>query len=199
MSRSANRKKFVAIVALFLVPLIASFVVYKTLPEGYRPDSMANNGELLQPIHTLTAFNQLTTQGQSFGNKQIEKKWTLVHIISSTCEEDCSKMLYNTRQTRLLLSKNIDRVQRVAVLTDATQHSTMDRMWESHPDLTVLLGLPDGMGSQILEVVAGAKSRPYSVFLIDPLGNVMMEFPQSLDSKLVLKDLKKLLKLSHIG
>lgn len=199
MSRSANRKKFVAIVALFLVPLIVSLVVYKTLPEGYRPSNMANNGNLLQPIHTLAPFNQLTIQGQSFGNKEVEKKWTLLHIISSECDEECSKMLYNSRQTRLLLSKNIDRVQRVVVLSDAAQHSTMDKMWTSHPDLTVLLGVQDGIGSQVHKSVSGSDKRPYSVFLVDPLGNLMMEFPQDLDPKLVLKDLKKLLKLSHIG
>lgn len=199
MSRSANRKKFVVIVCLFLLPLLVSFVVYKTLPDGYKPKSMSNHGQLLEPIYTLKEFKQLTITGQSFANKEIEKVWTLVHLIHGQCLEECSKMLYNTRQTRLLLSKNVDRVQRVAVLMNVEQNSSVDKMWQSHPDLTVLLGFAGGVGYQVQTAVAGAVNRPFSVFLLDPLGNLMMEFPQQLEPKLMLRDLKKLLKLSHIG
>jgi hypothetical protein len=39
-----------------------------------------------------------------------------------------------------------------------------------------------------------------SLFLIDPLGNIMLHYdPQTLVIKRVLKDLKRLLKLSRIG
>ncbi len=199
MSRSANRKKFVVIVALFLLPLLVSFAVYKNLPEGYKPNKMSNHGALLDPIHTLKPFNQLTITGESYGNKEVEKVWTLVHLINGACDEQCSKMLYHSRQTRILLNKNIDRVKRVAVLLNTEQNSTTDKMWQSHPDLTVLLGMEGGLGSQVKSAVSDVQSRPFSVFLVDPLGNLMMEFPQDLDPKLMLKDLKKLLKLSHIG
>ncbi|MFT7661212.1 MAG: cytochrome oxidase Cu insertion factor (SCO1/SenC/PrrC family), partial [Gammaproteobacteria bacterium] len=177
MSRSANRKKFVIIVCLFLLPLAFSFVAYKMLPEGYKPDSMSNNGQLLSPIYTLKEFNQLSIEGKSYANKDVEKIWTLVHLIHGQCEEACSRMLYDSRQTRILLSKNIKRVKRIAVLLDAEANSTMDKMWDSHPDMTVLLGSEGGVGSQIFGAVQGSEDRPFSAFLIDPLGNVMMEFP----------------------
>ncbi len=38
-----------------------------------------------------------------------------------------------------------------------------------------------------------------SLFLVDPLGNLMMRFPKEPDPKKMSSDLKKLLKYSHIG
>ena len=38
-----------------------------------------------------------------------------------------------------------------------------------------------------------------SILLIDPLGNVILKYSEELQGKKLLKDLKKLLKLSRIG
>jgi hypothetical protein len=41
--------------------------------------------------------------------------------------------------------------------------------------------------------------REKALFIVDPLGNLMMRHDASHTSKDLLSDLKKLLKLSHIG
>ena len=41
--------------------------------------------------------------------------------------------------------------------------------------------------------------RAHSLFIVDPLGNLMMRHDASHTTKDLLSDLKKLLKLSHIG
>jgi len=41
--------------------------------------------------------------------------------------------------------------------------------------------------------------RPYSVFIVDPLGNLMMSYDSRQNPKGLLEDLQKLLRLSHIG
>ena len=51
------------------------------------------------------------------------------------------------------------------------------------------------MAAQLAELESGT----YDAVLIDPLGNLMMVVPLDLDPRLLLKDLKKLLKLSRIG
>jgi len=38
-----------------------------------------------------------------------------------------------------------------------------------------------------------------AIYLVDPLGNLMMRFPPDLEPKSLLKDLKHLLKVSRIG
>ena len=43
------------------------------------------------------------------------------------------------------------------------------------------------------------RAREHSLFIVDPLGNLMMRHDASHTTKDLLSDLKKLLKLSHIG
>jgi hypothetical protein len=40
---------------------------------------------------------------------------------------------------------------------------------------------------------------PERIYLVDPLGNLMMRFPRDPDPKLMMKDLSRLLKASQIG
>jgi hypothetical protein len=44
-----------------------------------------------------------------------------------------------------------------------------------------------------------AAAREHSVFVVDPLGNLMMSYDARTDPRGLLQDLQKLLRLSHIG
>ena len=44
-----------------------------------------------------------------------------------------------------------------------------------------------------------ADGRPYAVFIVDPLGNLMMSYDSRQNPKGLLEDLQKLLRLSQIG
>ena len=197
--QAANRKRLLFIFALFFVPLAVAAIWYAMEPDGWRPSSTTNNGQLLDPIYTLEPFEQLTLDGKAFSGKDMEKRWTFVHLVNGECDAVCSHMLYNTRQIRVAQGKNMKRVQRVTVVGDGGQTASNARMWQSHPDMTFVVGTPGGLGEQIREHAAKDNFPAHSFFLVDPLGNVMMQFSPDLPPKKVSKDLKKLLKLSHIG
>lgn len=199
MEKADNRKKLLIIIAWFFVPLAIAISWYKLLPEEYRPSSMTNNGELLNPVFTLVPFSHQTAKGNSYTNRDVEKVWTLVHFIEGECDENCSKSLYDTRQMRISFGKDIDRVNRIVIVYGQGQGESNQKMWESHPDLQVLMAAKNGIGEQIEKNVDGFSRVDNTVFLLDPLGNVVMRFPASLDVKLMKKDIRKLLKLSHIG
>ncbi len=96
--------------------------------------------------------------------------------------------LYNTRQVRLALGKDMDRVQRILLLVGG-HAATPPGGWKSaHPDLAVANRPP-----------IEALSRPGDILLVDPLGNMMMRYADDYSAKGMLKDLKRLLKLSEIG
>jgi hypothetical protein len=44
-----------------------------------------------------------------------------------------------------------------------------------------------------------SRDREHSLYVVDPLGNLVMRYDAREDPKGLLTDLKKLLKLSHIG
>lgn len=197
--QATNRKRLLLIFAWFFIPLAIASIWYAMVPQGWRSGSMTNNGNLLDPIFTVEKIEMVTLDGQPFTNKQLEKVWTFVHLVDGECDELCSRTLYNTRQIRVAQGKNMKRVKRVAVLAASEQSESNTRMWESHPDMTFVVAGKGGLGEQIRQQTGKDNFPPNSFFLVDPLGNVMMQFSPDLPPKKVSKDLKKLLKLSHIG
>jgi cytochrome oxidase Cu insertion factor (SCO1/SenC/PrrC family) len=187
------------IFAWFFVPLAIAAIWYALVPDGWHSGSMTNNGKLLDPIFTLEPFEQRTLDGQAFSGKDLEKVWTFVHLVDGECGEACSHMLYNTRQIRVAQGKNMNRVERVTVVGEDARSASNAKMWESHPDMVFVVASQGGLGEQIRQHTAKDNFPANSFFLVDPLGNVMMQFSPDLPPKKVSKDLKKLLKLSHIG
>ena len=97
------------------------------------------------------------------------------------------------RQTRLLLTADMDRVQRVFVAeTGCCDRAFLER---EHPDLKVLA--PPATRSADQAWIAGfpREAGVPHVFIIDPIGNLMMRFDLRQNPKGLKADLKKLLKL----
>ena len=125
----------------------------------------------------------------------------MVYIGAGACDERCRQALYLSRQTRTALNKDIDRVQRVFLATGACCDQAF--FGREHPDLAVAI-LGDDADSRALlaqfpvygGVAAAEAGRQY---LVDPLGNLVLSYAASAPDKALLKDVKKLLRLSHIG
>jgi hypothetical protein len=140
-------------------------------------------------------------------------KWTLLYVDDGACaSQQCRNALWTLRQTRLLLAEDMDRVQRVFV----AEQNCCDRefLGREHPGLIVLTtsaapsaataATPDGSAPTADPARAWIDGFPRiagqpHVFIIDPLGNLMMRFDLRQNPKGLKSDLEKLLKLSHIG
>jgi hypothetical protein len=127
-------------------------------------------------------------------------KWTMLYVGDGACDERCRKALYLTRQSRTALNKDMDRIQRVFLATGTQLDSAF--LAKEHPDLLVLkLQGPDAarLVEPIPAYVDGPVGSAGRIYLVDPLGNLLMSYPASAPDKALLTDLKKLLRLSHIG
>lgn len=191
-----SRLKLVLIFSLFLGPLLGAFFWYYGLGATLFPKGKSNHAPLLSPLVTLAPFqNDLFEQG-SISFESLKHIWTIVHLSETSCAQDCQKSLYNTRQTRLALGKNADRVQRYIIVTDPT---LANQIQQNHADATLVKHTEKGIGKQLRQIIKQHNLSNDDALLIDPLGNVMMIIPATLPPKLLLKDLKKLLKVSRIG
>jgi hypothetical protein len=118
-------------------------------------------------------------------------KWVLVSFDAAACDAYCEKKLYFMRQIRTAQHKDMGRVERVWVLTDA-----------GAPRAELLTAI-EGTRIAAQKDVAAAKDFPGNavdhVYVVDPLGNLMMRFPRDPDPSRMLKDLKRLLRLSQVG
>jgi hypothetical protein len=97
------------------------------------------------------------------------------------------------RQLRLTQGKNMDRVERAWIITDdaAPEAPSMT------PDESTWRVRAAGSGA--VKVFPAQAAMTDHIYLVDPLGNLMMRFPRDPDPSRMLKDLKRLLRLSQVG
>jgi hypothetical protein len=67
-----------------------------------------------------------------------------------------------------------------------------------------VVAIPSGQkGAQLLATFPAYADGPVGsagrIYLVDPLGNLFMSYPADAPDKALLTDLRKVLKLSHIG
>jgi cytochrome oxidase Cu insertion factor (SCO1/SenC/PrrC family) len=168
------------------LPVVAAFVAYFF----WTPKSGVNYGELIEPRPSPEA--PLTApDGSTWRLSSLRGSWVLVQIGSGLCEEPCVKRLFAMRQSRLLQGREMGRVERVWVITD-----------DARPDPELLQAYD---GTRIARDTGGIgrqfpAERPADhIFLVDPLGNVMLRFPADPDPLGMSRDLARLLRVSHVG
>ena len=182
--RRRNLRTILALAALFLVPLAASFWLY--YGAGWRPAATTNHGELIEPPRPLPTL----VLPKVFG-----EHWALVYVGDGRCDPDCRQALYVMRQTRLELNSDMTRLQRVFLVTgDCCDRAFLER---EHPGLQVVDA--SGAAAQPLLAQFPSEDRAHSVYIVDPLGNLMMRHDARRNPRGLFEDLKQLLRLSHIG
>ncbi len=197
-----QRRMLIGVALLFFAPVALSFYLYYA-HGAWRPIGRVNAGELIDPPRPLPALAlPLALSGSPAGSTSptfLRHKWTFLIWADGTCDNRCRQTLYETRQVRLALDRDMDRVQRVFMAAGAC----CDRgfLEAQHPDLiTVRVTAAAAPLAQhfpgLEEPGNGTTDR---VYLIDPLGNLMMAYPPGAKPKGMLEDLKRLLRLSHIG
>jgi cytochrome oxidase Cu insertion factor (SCO1/SenC/PrrC family) len=185
------------LVGIFFFPLLSAFVLY--YGHGWRPSGSTSHGDLITPPRTLPDVALTTPAGPRDSVALFHGKWTLVFIGSGECETQCRQSLAQSRQVRLALGDDSDRVQRVFL--NRAPCCAGDYLEREHPGLVLAL-LPDSATGLIGAFPAYNGVSPESAsrtYVVDPLGNLMMSYAPGSASKGMLEDLKKLLKLSHIG
>lgn len=183
-----SRSKFLLVVGVFVVPVIAAYLAFF----GWRPAGHTNYGELLQPV-PLQYLEGTSQTGAPFKLDAIRGKWVMVHLGSGQCDARCARQLYLMRQVRLTQGKHQSRIERVWVLTDPATPAAS--LLGEHPGLVVWR--PDTQA--FVDQFPPGTDPAGHIYLIDPLGNLMLRFPENPDPKGMMKDLKLLLKASQIG
>jgi hypothetical protein len=186
--KGRGRIQFLLIAAIFLGPLAIAAWMYFT-DSALIPEGRVNHGALLQPIVNLP--EELPGSGLHAHN---EGHWVLLHADADACDEECQYALYTLRQTRLMLGKEMDRVIRVFLHGETPPDTVF--LAEEHDGLVTLRD--DSLG-ELLDSKRPQDLAAGGYYLVDPLGNLVMYFPRSIDPSALVEDVKRLLKQSRIG
>ena len=206
------RRVLITLMLLFFAPVAVSFILYYGI--GWSPGSRVNYGELVQPPVPLPDLalpraeappaDAPRPDGASGAEPAVTSpsflkgKWTLLYLGAGACSAVCRTDLYNTRQVRAALGADRERVQRVFLAEGAC--CDLDWLRAQQPDLiTVQASAAAAPLTTILEHAGRSPAAADRVYLVDPLGNLMMSYAADARPKGMLEDLKKLLRLSHVG
>lgn len=185
--KKAHRQKLLAIMALLLVPVVISYALHYS---DYRPGTI-NYGELIDMEDFKgDAVNQV--DNTIFRPRDIHGKWTMIMVDSGNCNEYCDQKLYKMRQVRLVQNKEMHRVKRLWLIDDnvAIDPSLLEKY-----EGTIFVNAKD---SELLESLKPTESQRLHIYLVDPIGNVMMRFPENADPSEMVEDLKRLLHVSQL-
>jgi cytochrome oxidase Cu insertion factor (SCO1/SenC/PrrC family) len=197
-----QRRTLIGLALLFFAPLGLAFFLYYGV--GWRPGSHVNHGQLIDPPRPLPAVRLPHVALDGSADTQtapdfLTRKWTLLYWGPGTCAERCKAELYDTRQVRYALNRDMDRVQRVFVAQGPC--CDLDFLRRQHPDLITVRATSDAAPVLALLRLSPADDPATGgrVYLIDPLGNLMMVYAAGARPKGMLEDLKRLLGLSQVG
>ena len=197
----SSRQALVLLGLLFMTPAFVAWVMHNSSEQGWRPEGTTNRGSLVHPARPLTMPADLKIADQA-ANDYLQGKWTLLYIGDADCDAVCNENLYKMRQIRTAQNENMRRIQQLYLVRDEAIPAPLAALLASDYKDTAVTLLASAQVEQIAPyfLIDGvAMQAAERVYIIDPLGNLMMYYPPDADPSGMLKDLKKLLKYSKIG
>lgn len=188
-----GRLMLLCMVIFFVTPIVVVIMMYKL---DWRPQG-SSVGELVLPPRLLnTQQTLLFEDGSAVPADMWKDKWSMLYIAES-CESKCAQKLHDMRQLHVSLYKEIPRMQRV-LITTSQQVSSLKA---SHPELHIINqpGAEAGIFSEQFNIGNESAMTADRIYLVDPLGNLMMSFSPETDPALIRKDIIRLMKYSWAG
>lgn len=192
--------KLVLLMLLFLVPPAAAYLLFYL---DFRPAGGANYGGLVDPAQPVRGDSGLQTlDGGEFRFREDDRKWTLLFLADPGCDDICARNLYKIQQVRLTQEKNMGRVRSVVVLPADTPFTEIENIRGAYQGVIIVLaqtGVYAGLVAQFRNGDDPNLQGGGRVYIVDPIGNIMMSYLPGADPRGMRKDLKRLLKISQLG
>jgi cytochrome oxidase Cu insertion factor (SCO1/SenC/PrrC family) len=200
-ARRRSRLSLIFVLGMFAAPLAIAWLVLSVFPE-WAPTGRINHGELVTPVRPLPAFQLRTLTGESLDETFLRGKWTIVYLAQGSCDRLCVEGLYNIRQVRLAQGKNIDRLQRLLLWNDVGVSAEQRLELQEHFPGQVIVPMSEQGSPALLETFVLDTRQPLEagrIYLVDPLGHLMMRYEPEDESRGMIEDLERLLKYSSLG
>jgi hypothetical protein len=185
-AQTQGRRTLLLISLLFTIPIVSAMYMY--FSGTAVPVTSTEHGEFISPPRVLPEVAVSTTDAE----KSFRQIWSLIVLADNDCDASCVESLEKIRQVRLSLGPKMTHMQ--TVFLPAGSAAIRIELETEHPVLIILA--PD-QSTTIREIVG-----PYEngeIFLADPLGNLMMRYPQDASMGDIRLDITHLFKLSGIG
>ena len=183
------------VVIAFVLPVVGAYTLYFT---GYTPSAFTNKGELIQPVIDVEALALVDDSNEALPRDEItQRKWQMIYFAGATCDQDCNDALYKIRQVNTAVGKNAYRLRRLIVHLDKPDAAFIELIASEYPQARQLYADRQSVMTALQAI--GPRLDENEIYLMDPLGNIMMRFTDDMPGKWLIHDLNKLFKVSQIG
>ena len=173
-----GRAQLALLALFFAAPLALAWLAWRL---DWAPGATSNYGELVTPPLPLAGPPLEALRG----------KWLLVTFDAAACDAYCERKLYFMRQLRRAQGKDQERVARLWLLTDAGRPRAALR--------AAIDGTHVERAGALATRFPAAGAVTDHIYVLDPLGNLMMRYPRDPDPKRMIEDLQRLLQTSRFG
>lgn len=182
-----------ALALLFVGPFVVAILLYATRGAVGGIEQLSNpDRELIAaPVQVPLAALRLA-DGSASEAAWARSRWSLVYARMRPCETECMDALARLHQVWLALGGERDRVQQVLLApAGGSQVPVPEGM------LSALIDAPDG--PDLVPLLGAEHLEAGRLFVIDPLGNIILTYPDDADQARLLRDLERLLDVSRVG
>jgi hypothetical protein len=184
-----------AILLCFVVPVMIALYTWKhsrsTITE--QDFRTPHHGYLFTPPIPLKSLKAklIAIDGHTIFDP---RRWHVFYIAQPVCDRGCQTILFDLQQIHLALGRDQPRLQRIILHVNGDLEKPLSPTWQTfyntHPDW-ISAALPHDAPMRLLDHTL--------VLIADPLGNIILSYTTPWQAKDVFADLKKLIRLSHIG
>ena len=194
--QAKGRLVLLAMVVFFAAPIILVMAMYRF---DWHPKGQSY-GDLIEPvvpIQLTEKFKDVKTTDVTVESKTLwHDKWSAV-ILADQCESVCQTRLHDARQIHASLEKDMNRMQRILI----THQQELGNLQQKYPDL-IIVNQPiddvDALAKQF-NLNSDPAFTSERVYMVDPLGNLMLSYSSKVKPVEMRKDWVRLLKYSWAG
>jgi len=195
--RISPKVSLVIIAAIFVLPLLLAWFMYNGTIE-YKPAARRNLGQLVEPPVPLNWQDAVMLPGSDapgLDTREVfSNVWVILYPVPDPCLDDCLQTASALRQIHRAAGRQQDRVRIALLLRDNGSTNVESTLYDMYPRF-LLIRDPNG---NVASTLQRATMDPGAVYLIDPLGNIMMTYKGGGDPNALKQDLKRLLTWSTV-
>jgi len=179
----------------FVAPIGAAYWLYNV----GGTENTVNKGEFVTSGVQLMDMGLTTLEGNGATEKDLYGHWHMMVFMGADCAKQCEETIYTVRQIKTSLHKESPRFVNVLIHFDKnieagfkekikTHYANFDRYYAEKEVFNKTLG---EAGNDLTD-----KSI---IYIVDPIGNVILKYNKDKTAKDIISDIKRLLKASRIG
>jgi len=198
MNQDQKKSRFMVIL-IFAMAVIPFMTAWLLKGDPVFIEGRVNKGELIEPVISTSRDDLTGIDLFSKDNiKELHGHWIMLNLVSGEdCQQACLDAIYKTKQLLLMMNKDLTRMRR-AVLFLKPDNPDRARALLADDRIILKVSPSEGLAQKILNLRNG-QDNDGILLLMDPMGNIMMQYPSGFDPYKVKSDLSHLLRISQIG